>query len=182
MTDYSQAAAELDWFTAKLKNLIPVSEELRRVGSLENAGKEAQMRLDNLKAAHNAEIAQHGSQLTDLKTQIAQYRSDFDAMRKAGDAEIGTKNKTIADLQARLEQAKAEIEQKANAEALVILDGARARGAKLIEDAKAAVAPIEASTAAKRQELADLLAKVESAAAKHTEIIGHIAALKAKLG
>jgi len=178
MSDFSQAAAELDWFAAKLKAILPVAEELRRVGSLQQAGNEAQARLDDLKnqhataiESHKQAIAQHEGQLATVKAQIVQHAVDLADKHKAADAEIAVKKQTAAD-----------IEADARTSAASILGAARAQGAKLIADAQAAAKDIGTLITAKQAELSDLYAKEEEASAKHARITAEIAAVKARLG
>jgi chromosome segregation ATPase len=103
MTDYSQAASELDWFAAKLKATFAVTDELRRVGSLAQAANAAEVRLQELKRQHDAERDAHNIAIKDAIAKREAIAKEIDSVQMR----LSSAQQDMAMTQAQLEQDRA---------------------------------------------------------------------------
>jgi hypothetical protein len=163
MTDFSQAAAELAWFGTKLRGVLALTEEITRIGSLKQAGDEAQARLDALHSQHTDATARHSanrasaeSEIAALKQQIVEHSANLDDRRKAGDDEIARK---------RADAGKIVADAQIQADGIVAVATAGANG--IIEDAKTSAADSQGAIVAKRKELAGLTQAIADKRAEH---------------
>jgi len=120
-----QAVDDIRKLARSLKGLVSFADELERIGSVENAAKEADARLEKAQAAEAAADKDLAVALEDVKkAKEAASQLLVDARKLADQSvEIGKK-------------AGAEIVAKANRDADGIMQGALARHSKLDEDSK----------------------------------------------
>jgi chromosome segregation ATPase len=174
--DYDAAASELAWFGVKLKNTLALADEIRGIGSLKQAGQEAQSRLDALKQAHADAAAQHEAEKTThvktiegLRQQIAEHENSLAERHQKADAEIKAKRDAADKIIAEAKEAAAGIAAQGQTDA-----------AAVVAQAKASVVADENAAAAKRQELAEAQTALDELKIQHAELSAEVARLKAK--
>lgn len=145
MNAKQQAFSDLQRLGQMLKGVIDVATELDKVGSVEQAGDEAQARLDDLKAQGDQESVL-------LEKAREKYAANCDALKAEADRYSAAKKAEADNLVVGANNKASDIVAAANDKASGILDNAGALAAQRIKD-------IEGSKA----ELDDLHAKIAQA-------------------
>lgn len=163
MTDFAKAASELEWFGAKLRGIMDVADELRRVGSLQQAGDEAQARLDRLNAEHAEKLDAHAANHKQLDATLA-------ATKQRG-------LDTIQDIARQTSDAERGLEAK-RAEGDAILSTARQQAALAAEDI---IRDANASIVGARNDLAALNAELTQKRTEASDIDDRVLAARSTL-
>ena len=177
--DFHSAAAELNWFTLKLRNVLALSDELQRIGSVEQAGREAQARLDAF-AQRQAEIeAAHQTKLDEMTAKVAAADDQLRHLQETATLQHDSINTQIEDKRAALAAVSQDI-----AAAQAELGPLRQEKAQ-IESFKSSFAlikdTVDQQLAAKHTEIAAAEAALAEIETKHAAAVEAHNALKAKL-
>lgn len=170
------AVNDLRRMSQQFRGILGIADELAGIASLEQAGNEAQARLDAIKAECDAERQKLADEQKVASDELAQRQT----VVAGAEEEAARKTKIILD---DANVAAGNLVEAARAQAAQIVDEAtRAVQDNLaaVELAKAHLAEIETATGTARETLAGVNAEITDAAAKRDEITAHIAALKAK--
>jgi len=175
MSAVTDGSAALKNFASQLKSIIDLSDELDRIGSLDNLAAESQTSMASAKAdadAAQAESIRLKDEIVSLKVQAEQIMNDANSYVATSEA------KANADATALIDAAKANADViNANAQALAqkLVSDAGAKITELQQQEASLTATIAGLTAA----LASVNADTETATAKLQSIKDSIAKLAA---
>lgn len=176
-----QAVDKLKPFTPMLRALLDGLDELAKIGSTEQAGDEAQARVDALAAKEG----EHKARLEGLATAIADTERELNT--KAAECESKTRqyDYDLAALRARQQASLADeaaaSRSAADEQARKVKADAEAKAADLIKAAKDEVSQHEARAAAAREALAATNADLVAAQGRHDELKRHIDSMRDKI-
>jgi chromosome segregation ATPase len=145
----TQAADEVRKILRGFKAVEQVSAALESVGSIQNAGKEAEATLNGLKA----EIQKAQEELTLAKAEILSAKEEAKkvaaAAKEKADARIEKATKDAAELVAKASEEAASVSEKANAEKLDLDKVLTARDAaqRELDDLETKIAKVKAQAA-----------------------------------
>lgn len=155
MSDFLKAADEIDWISARFPGLTAISATLRQVGSIKQAGDEAQARLDQLNAQQataveelTARTATAAAELAAVQGQVEAAASEFRRQSGEMDQQIAALRTEAAGVLAKAEQDGAAVVEQAGAKADGIVSAAMAKAASYQPDIDAAQARLDALNAA----------------------------------
>ncbi len=174
------AVEKLKPFAPMLRALLDATDELQRVGSLEQAGDEAQARLDATNKAHDEtmqRLAESKARLAEADQQLAAKEALRDRRLREFDADLATlREKQNAQLALEAEASRVS----AAAHADTILADARAQAEAHVVNAKAEADGHAARADEAKAKLANLNAAIAEAHARHGELTRDIAQMRAK--
>lgn len=162
------------------KALTDAAEELGKVGSIEQAGEEAQARIDEATKRH-AEIQ---DQITDRQAELARADQDLSFKKLERDRKIREYDTELNELREKQSKALAEEADKARADLQAYLANVSANHQaaldKKTEEAAKVTAENERRATEAQFKLDAVLALIEKAKGEHAELNSHIQALKAR--
>lgn len=176
-----QVVDKLKPFTPMLRALMDGMDELAKIGSIEQAGDEAQARVDRLAKQEN----DHKARLGDIASSITAAQRELDA--KATERETRTReyDRDLAALRARQQASLADeaaaSRSAADEQARQIKLDAEAKAAALLKAAKDEASQHEARASASREVLAATNAELVAAQGRHDELNRHIESMRAKI-
>lgn len=176
-----QAVDKLKPFTPMLRALLDGLDELAKIGSTEQAGDEAQARVDALAKQES----DHRDRLATIASSLATAQRELDA--KATERETRTReyDRDLAALRARQQASLAEeaaaSRASAGEQAFKIKAEASDSAAALLKAAKDEASQHEARASAAREALAATNAELVAAQGRHDELNRHIESMRAKI-
>lgn len=173
MTDYTMAADALKRMAVQYKNIVSVAEALEKLGSVENAAKEADAALAKARKDRDAFTAKTEAEMTTAKGELALAQA-------AADKVMAEAKQEAAEIK---EKAKAAAEKKAES----IVNAATSKAEKVLGDletSKAAaeieVVKLEGLVAEQSAQLISLTNENTELQAQHDKLEKALATLKAK--
>lgn len=159
-TDKMNAANELRKFANGFRSLLAMTDDLEKLGSIENSVVEAQSRIDGLKLQEDAAK----ERIANMGAEFAQAQADATA----------SASKIINDARSDAEM----VRKAAEATAAQMREAAAADVAKATEK----LAGVNADLAGGRVALGDLKTEIEQSQSRLDEIKAELAALRRKVG
>lgn len=167
-------------FMRMFPGLAKFAEEVGSLGSIEQAAKDTQNRLEALKAQESdarakAEAAQ--TQLAALGVAVAEKQSLRDKMIADLDAELDAKRKGHQD---SLDKASADARAASEQERDGIIARAQEEAANIVASANEQATQVQQSTHAAQEKLDDIKRATVQMQERHDEVAGHLEALRRK--
>jgi cell division septum initiation protein DivIVA len=177
MSEFTEGAEGLDKFLAQFAALPKLSEMLRKAGSLEQAAKEAERRVADVKAETDRLLAERSRSVGVVETTLATVQNKLTEAQEAVEASRATARKIQEGAQANAQAVK----ESAQNEADDIIKRAKSMGHKIVDDAKKEAEPYETKVAAGKIALEEVNRQIADAEAKLKSVQDERAALLARL-